>query len=76
MTINLILQVQLDYLHKGFELELYALHELPMVFNYLRYIYQMLVYNRRPMFLGLVEDLAKINLINWEDLDNSAAKFK
>lgn len=39
MTINLLLSIYLDYLNKGFELELYSIPELPSVFNYLKFVY-------------------------------------
>ena len=48
-----------------------------MLFNYVKYLCQMLVYNRRPMVVGMAgEDIAKFNLINFEDLDQSGDKFR
>jgi hypothetical protein len=76
MVINLVLESSLELLNRGFELELYMNHELPMVFNYIRYLYQLMEYNRRPKIIGMCDDIAKLNLINFEDLDASAAKFK
>ena len=35
-----------------------------------------MIYNRKPMIANLCEDLVKANLIDFEDLDKSAAKFK
>lgn len=61
----------MEFINKGFELELFALHELPMVFNYAKYVYQMLLYNRRPMIFNFCEDQIKSGLINFEDLDKS-----
>lgn len=39
LTLNQVIKTQIDFLTKGIELELYAMHELGMVFNYLRYTY-------------------------------------
>ena len=49
ITINLVLETLIDYLNSGLELDLYGVNELPMVFNYLRYVYQMIFYNRKAM---------------------------
>jgi len=39
LTVNMSVQCQINYLQKGFALDLYSLHELPMIFNYIRYCY-------------------------------------
>lgn len=39
VSINLIMNNFLDFINKGFELNLYSLQELPMVFAYSKYIY-------------------------------------
>jgi len=53
IVINMVLKVQLEFLTRGTELELFANHELYMAFNYMRHIYQMLIYNRRSAIHGL-----------------------
>ncbi len=74
-VINLILTISLEFLNRGVELELFANHELYMVFNYIRYTYQMLLHNRRPLIIGMNEDFAKLGLIDLSDLSSSGDKF-
>lgn len=61
----------LEFVNKGMELELFANHELYMVFNYTRMIYQMLIFNRKPSITGMCEDLMKIGLVDLNDLGAS-----
>ena len=77
MVINVILTNSLELLNKGFELELYALHELAMIFSYLKYLYMLLILNRKSMVLGMAgEEITKYGLLNLDDLCKSADKFK
>ena len=46
MAINIYLQAQLEYLHKGFELDLILPTDLAEHFMYLNYIYEMMSINR------------------------------
>lgn len=47
LVINMTLSNSLELLNRGFELELYALHEYHMIFSYLKHLYQMLMMNRK-----------------------------
>lgn len=47
MSIYLFLDTMLQFLHRGFELELYGLAEMPEYFNYLAFIYEMQTINRQ-----------------------------
>lgn len=77
MVINLVIQNSIELLTRGFELELYAIHELPMIFSYLKYLYMLMVLNRKSMVLGMCgEEITKKGLVNLEDLNSSADKFK
>ena len=77
MVINTVLTNSLDLLNLGFELELYGLHELQYVFSYLKYLYMLIILNRKSMVLGMAGDeIVKKGLIILEDLPNSADKFK
>jgi len=73
LTIGFVLKAMEDYLLKGLSLDLHALCEMPMVFNYLKYVFNMLLNNKRLVFKGFLEDLDKKGLANFEE-DN--AKFK
>ena len=46
MAINVYLQAQLEYLHKGFELDLFLPGDLAEHFMYLAYVYEMMSVNR------------------------------
>ena len=77
MVINLVLTSSLELLNRGFELDLYALHEQSMVFSYLKYLYTLLILNRKSMVLGMSgEEIVKKGLLNLDDLNASADKFK
>lgn len=78
LVINLVLTTSLEFLNKGLlELELFALHELTMVFSQLKYIYTYLAMNRKAMVLGMCGDeITKFGLVNLDDLNSSADKFK
>ena len=76
MVINLTMKTSLEYLNKGMELELFSNHELYMLFNYTRMVYQMLFYNRKPIIQSLNEDLNKLDMIDMSDLNSSAEQFK
>ena len=77
MVINVALQNSLELINKGFELDLYALHEQNMIFSYLKYLYMLMVLNRKSMILGMCdEETIKRGLVNLEDLNKSADKFK
>lgn len=76
LCINLILTMSFEMLNKGFELELYSLPEIPMVCNYLKFVCQMILYNVRAMLVAMFEDLMKLNLINFDEIDESPSKFK
>lgn len=76
LVINLTMKTSLEFLNKGMELELFAPHELYMLFNYTRMVYQMLFYNRKPIIQSLNEDLAKLDLIDMSDLSASHQQFK
>lgn len=77
MTINLVLTNGVEILQKGFDLELYGVHEFAMIFHYLRYLYQMLVFNRKPILIGMAgEEITRYGMLNLEDLSSSADKFK
>jgi hypothetical protein len=77
LVINLVLTCSLELLNKGFELDLYALHEQTMVFSYLKYLYTLLVLNRKSMVLGMAGDeIIKKALINLENLNESPDMFK
>jgi hypothetical protein len=59
----------LELLNLGFELDLYAIHELSMIFSYLKYYYMLLVMNRKSMILGMAGDeIVKKGLVSLEDL--------
>jgi hypothetical protein len=76
MVINVVLQNSLELLNLGFELDLYAIHELSMVFSYLKYYYMLQVMNRKSMLLGMSGDeIVKRGLISLEDLSQSSDKF-
>ena len=76
MVINMVVTSSLEYLNRGLQLELFATHELHMVFSYIRQLYQMVIYNRKPIVVGMNEDLLRLNLIDLNELSNSADKFK
>ena len=77
LVINAVLANSLDFLNLGFELELYALHELQYVFSYLKYLYMLIILNRKSMVLGMAGDeIVKKGLIVLEDLPNSADKYR
>ncbi len=56
MVINIMLNNALEFLNLGFELDLYGIHELQYVFSYLKYIYMLLILNRKSMVLGMAGD--------------------
>ena len=56
MVINIMLNNSLEFLNLGFELDLYGIHELQYVFSYLKYIYMLLILNRKSMVLGMAGD--------------------
>jgi hypothetical protein len=69
MVINVVLKNSLDLLTLGFELELYAIHELSMIFSYMKYLYMLSVMNRKSMILGMSGDeIVKRGLVTLEDL--------
>ena len=72
----MVLKTQLEFLNRGIELELFANHELYMAFNYIRHVYQMLIYNRRNAIHGLNEDYAKMGIIDMQDLSASHEAFQ
>lgn len=66
----------MELLNLGFELELYSVHELSMIFSYLKYLYSLLVMNRKSMILGMSGDeLVKRGQVALEDLSSSGEKF-
>ncbi len=76
MVINVVLKNSLDLLTLGFELELYAIHELSMIFSYMKYLYMLSVMNRKSMILGMSGDeIVKRGLVSLEDLSQSGDKF-
>lgn len=75
MVISLVAGNSVELLTRGFELELYGLHECAMVFSQLKYHYQILLMNRKSLILSLAgDDLAK--RINFEDLSASHPVFQ
>lgn len=73
MVINVVLQNQMELLNRGFELELYGMHEHQMVYFQLRYVYSLLVMNRRSMILGMLgEEAHKKGYLNLDDLESSS----
>lgn len=69
MVINVVLKNSLDLLTLGFELDLYAIHELSMIFSYMKYLYMLSVMNRKSMILGMSGDeIVKRGLVSLEDL--------
>ena len=76
MVINLVLNNSLELLNRGFELDLYGLHEYNMIFSYQRYLYQLLVLNRKSMILSMCGDeILKRGQINLDDLSASHPAF-
>ena len=76
MVINLVLNNSLELLNRGFELDLYGLHEYNMIFSYQRYLYQLLVLNRKSMILSMCGDeILKRGQINLDDLTASHPAF-
>jgi hypothetical protein len=71
MVINLSLTNSLELLTKGFDLDLYSVTELPMIFSYLKYLYTLLVLNRKSMVLGMAGN----DIPNLEDMSQSSPKF-
>ena len=71
MVINLSLTNSLELLTKGFDLDLYSVTELPMIFSYLKYLYTLLVLNRKSMILGMAGN----DIPNLEDMSQSSPKF-
>lgn len=70
LVINLVLNASLELLNKGFELDLYGLHEHAMVYSQLKYLYQLLMMNRKSMILGMCGDaIQQKGYINLEDLE-------
>mmetsp|Transcript_9792 Transcript_9792/g.7376 ORF Transcript_9792/g.7376 Transcript_9792/m.7376 type:complete len:91 (+) Transcript_9792:438-710(+) len=47
-----------------------------MIYNYIAYSYQMMYNNRKTMITNLCESLVKSNLVDFDNLNNSGAKFK
>ncbi|TNV82654.1 hypothetical protein FGO68_gene7836 [Halteria grandinella] len=77
MAINLVLNSSLELFNRGFELDLYGMHEHAMVYSQLKYLYQLLVMNRKSMILGMCGDEAgSKGYINLEDLQQSSEAFK
>ena len=74
MVISLVVGNSVELLTRGFELDLYGLHECAMVFSQLKHHYQILLMNRKSLILSFAgEELAK--RINLEDLSASHAVF-
>jgi hypothetical protein len=77
MTIGMVISNSVELLNRGFELDLYGLHEFNMIFSYLRYLYQLFAMNRKTIILGMAgEEIAKRGMINFDDLNNSHEVFK
>lgn len=60
MTIHLYLETQLEYLTKGFEIELLCNAELPEYFLYLSYVYEQVTNNRRQILIIMLGKLARL----------------
>jgi len=76
LSISAQVQASIDYMRKGFELELYCVGELALYCSYMRHIYDFFNGNRHMHLQSLVggRDQAQ-QLLNLHDLKNSSDKF-
>jgi len=76
LSISAQVQASIDYMRKGFELELYCVGELALYCSYMRHIYDFFNGNRQMHLQSLAggRDLAQ-QLLNLHDLKNSSDKF-
>jgi hypothetical protein len=59
MSLGLVSRAMFDYLQQGFALEIYGLHELPMIFTMLKVTSNMVFSNKKNTFASFTEDLMK-----------------
>ncbi len=63
------------YMKRGFELDLYCLHELPYIFAYLELLYNSGVNQRNFMVCGLIEDANTENVFETPGLAKKRRKL-
>jgi len=75
MSIRLYISSMLEYLHGGCALEVMGVAELPELFNYLSFVYEMMAINRQQLIQLQIGGKEYMRFVNFDKLSESADYF-